>query len=158
MFKGLLFLTAGSIEYSTDTLDLRKMGGLARYMPLTMVASFAASMAIAGIPPFNGFFSKFAIIVAAIQGGYHFRAALGLLVGILTLASFVKFQRFAFFGTPRPGVTLKHTPLLMKVSMVTMAVLCLIMSLFIFPEVRAVFLDPAVNTLLETTDYALKQI
>lgn len=158
VFKGLLFLTAGSIEYSTDNLDLKKMGGLARYMPLTMIASFAASMAIAGIPPFNGFFSKFAIIVAAIQGGYHFRAALGLLVGILTLASFVKFQRYAFFGKSMPGLTLKQTPLLMKASMITMAVLCLVMSLFIFPEVRVIFLDPAVNTLLESTDYVLKQL
>ncbi len=156
VFKGLLFLTAGSIEYSAGTLDLKKMGGLARQIPLTMVASFAASMAIAGIPPFNGFFSKFAIIVAAIEGGYHFRAALGMLVGIITLASFVKFQRYAFFGKAHPGITLKRTPMLMKVSMTTMAVLCLVMSLFIFPEARAVFLDPAVNTLLESTNYALK--
>ncbi len=152
VFKGLLFLTAGSIEYSTGNLDLRRMGGLAQYMPLTMIASFAASMAIAGIPPFNGFFSKFTIIVAAIQGGYYFRAALGMLVGIITLASFVKFQRYAFFGKPLTGITLKQTPVLMNVSMIALAVLCLLMSLFIFPEVRAVFLDPAVNILIESTD------
>ena len=158
VFKGLLFLTAGSIEYSTDNLDLKKMGGLAQYMPLTMIASFAASMAIAGIPPFNGFFSKFAIIEAAIEGGYHFRAVLGMVVGIMTLASFAKFQRYAFFGKPNPGLTPKNTPMLMKSSMIIMAVLCLVMSLFIFPEVRAIFLDPAVNTLLESTDYALKQL
>lgn len=158
VFKGLLFLTAGSIEYATGTLDMKKMGGLARLMPLTMAASFAASMAIAGIPPFNGFFSKFTIIVAAIEGGYYFRASLGLLVGIITLASFLKFQRFAFFGKPHSPVGLKPTPMLMKLSMITMAVLCLIMSLFVFPEVRTIFIDPAVNTLLETTDYALKNI
>ncbi|TVQ13067.1 MAG: NADH/ubiquinone/plastoquinone (complex I) [Bacteroidetes bacterium] len=158
VFKGLLFLSAGSIEHAAGTVNLKNMGGLARYMPITMAASFVASMAIAGIPPFNGFFSKFAIIVAAIEGGYYFRATLGIVVGIVTLASFVKFQRYAFLGKAEPGTSIKEAPLLMKVTMLSMAVLCLAMSLFIFPQVRTIFLDPAVNTLLESTDYAIKSL
>ncbi len=157
-FKGLLFLSAGSIEHAAGTVDLKRMGGLARYMPVTMAASFVASMAIAGIPPFNGFFSKFAIIVAAIEGGYYVRATMGIIVGIVTLASFVKFQRYAFFGKAEPGISIKEAPFLMQFTMVSLAVLCLAMSLFIFPQVRAIFLDPAVNTLLETTDYAIKAL
>jgi multicomponent Na+:H+ antiporter subunit D len=54
----LLFLNAGAIEYMTGTRDLKEMGGLARQMPATAATSFAASMAISGIPPFNGFFSN----------------------------------------------------------------------------------------------------
>ncbi len=158
VFKGLLFLSAGSVEYATGTVNLKRMGGLARALPLTMAASFVASMAIAGIPPFNGFFSKFAIIIAAVQGGYYFRATLGIVVGVLTLASFLKFQRYAFFGRPDPGISIKEAPLLMKFSMVSLALLCLAMSLFIFPDIRAIFLDPAVRTLLESTDYAIKNL
>jgi multicomponent Na+:H+ antiporter subunit D len=70
VFKGLLFLNAGAIEYATGTRDMKKMGGLARHMPVTLSSSFSASMAISGMPPFNGFFSKLVIIVAAIQGGF----------------------------------------------------------------------------------------
>jgi len=158
VFKGLLFLSAGSIEHATGTVNLKGMGGLAKYMPLTMATSFVASMAIAGIPPFNGFFSKFAIIVAAIQGGYHFRAALGFIVGIITLASFLKFQRYAFFGKPQYDFSIKESPFFIKFSLVSLAVLCLAMSLLIFSSIREIVLDPAVNTLLETTGYAIKNL
>ncbi len=158
VFKGLLFLSAGSVKHATGSVSLKCMGGLAKYMPLTMAASFIASMAIAGIPPFNGFFSKFAIIVAAIQGGYYFRAALGIVVGVITLASFLKFQRFAFFGKPQKDLIVKESPLLMRFSMVSLAILCLAMSLFIFQDIREIFLDPAVNTLLESTGYAIKNL
>lgn len=158
VFKGLLFLSAGSIKHATGTVHLTCMGGLARYMPLTMAASFIASMAIAGIPPFNGFFSKFSIIVAAIQGGYYVRATLGIIVGIITLASFLKFQRYAFFGKPKKDVIVKESPPLMKFSMVSLAILCLAMSLLIFSGIREVVLDPAVNTLLESTGYAIKSL
>ena len=76
-FKGLLFLNAGAIEYSVGTRDLREMGGLAKSMPVTSATSFAASLSISGIPPFNGFFSKLIIIVAAVMGHFYFLAAPG---------------------------------------------------------------------------------
>lgn len=153
VFKGLLFLSAGSIEYSTGTVDLKQMGGLSRRMPVTMATSFVASMAIAGIPPFNGFFSKFAIVMAGIQGGYYIRSVLGIVVGVVTLASFVKFQRYAFLGKPVIQTNVSESPWLMQISMILLAVLCIALSFFIFPEIRMIVLDPAVNTLLETTGY-----
>ena len=55
VFKGLLFLNAGSIEHRLDTRNLKDMGGLSKIMPVTSTTSFMGSMSIAGIPPFNGF-------------------------------------------------------------------------------------------------------
>jgi multicomponent Na+:H+ antiporter subunit D len=156
VFKGLLFLNAGSIEYATGTRDMTKMGGLARYMPVTLVSSFSASMAISGMPPFNGFFSKLIIIVAAVKGGFYLIAILAVIAGIITLASFMKFQRYAFYDKSQEREDVKEVPFSMCFSMITLAVLCLVLSLLIFPGIRQVFLGPAVNTLVETADYAAK--
>ena len=95
-FKGLLFLNAGAVEYSTGTRNLKNLGGLARLMPVTSVTSMGASLSISGIPPFNGFFSKIIIIIAAVQGKFYFIALLAVFVSIITLASFMKVQRYAF--------------------------------------------------------------
>ena len=65
-FKALLFLTAGSVIHAmSGEQDMRKMGGLARLIPYTYVMMWIGSLALAGIPPLSGFFSKDAIIDAA---------------------------------------------------------------------------------------------
>ena len=97
-FKGLLFLNAGAMEYTIGTRNLKEMGGLAKSMPVTSATSFVASMSISGIPPFNGFFSKLIIIIAAIMAKFYLLAALAVIVSIITLASFLKFQRYAFYN------------------------------------------------------------
>jgi multicomponent Na+:H+ antiporter subunit D len=147
VFKGLLFLNAGAIEYSAGTRDMTKMGGLAKYMPVTLSSSFTASMAISGIPPFNGFFSKLIIIIAAIQGGFYLLASLAVIAGILTLASFMKFQRYAFYNKPEPEKPVREVPVVMRASMITLAALCLLLSLLAIPGIRQVVLEPAVNVL-----------
>lgn len=156
VFKGLLFLNAGAIEYFIGTRNLKKMGGLAKKMPLTSSTSLSASMAISGIPPFNGFFSKLLIIIAAIQGQFYLLAALAVFVSIITLGSFLKFQRYAFFNkTDYSGKEIiGKIPFTMGFSMTVMAILCLVMSLLIIPSIREVVLTPAVDVLIETTKYS----
>ena len=156
VFKGLLFLNAGAIEYATGTRDMKKMGGLAKYMPVTFSSSFSASMAISGLPPFNGFFSKLVIIIAAVKGEFYLIAALAVITGIITLAYFMKFQRYAFYDKPAEQTSAREVPFFMCFSMVALAILCLLMSLLIFPGIRQIFLGPAVNTLMETAEYATK--
>ena len=75
---------------------MKKLGGLSEKMPVTTSTSLSASMSISGIPPFNGFFSKLIIIIAAIQAGYYVLSILAVFVSIITLASFLKVQRFTF--------------------------------------------------------------
>jgi len=67
MFKGLLFLGAGAIIHSVHSNMMKDMGGLRKYMPITHFTFLAASLAISGIPPFAGFFSKDEILVAAFE-------------------------------------------------------------------------------------------
>lgn len=67
MFKALLFLGAGSIIHAVHSNDMRDMGGLRKYLPITHITFLIACLAIAGIPPFSGFFSKDEILVAALN-------------------------------------------------------------------------------------------
>jgi multicomponent Na+:H+ antiporter subunit D len=154
VFKGLLFLNAGAIEYVTGTRNLKMMGGLFKSLPITSTTSLGASLSISGIPPFNGFFSKLIIIVAAVKGGFYLLAVLAVLVSIVTLASFMKFQRYAFFNKRTFSRKIREVPFTMSLSMVVMVLFCLALSLLIFPGVREVMLTPAVDVLMETTNYA----
>ncbi|MCF8304380.1 MAG: hypothetical protein K9I94_13985 [Bacteroidales bacterium] len=156
VFKGLLFLNAGAIEYRINTRNLKEMGNLAQFMPWTASTSFGASMSVAGIPPFAGFFSKLLIIIAAIKGGFFFLAALAVLVSVLTISMYMKYQRYAFFNKAHSEdrMKIKDVPFPMAFSMVIMGVLCLIMSLLIFPGVREIILDPAVDVLMKSSAYA----
>ncbi len=155
VFKGLLFLNAGAIEHRIHTRNLKEMGGLSKDMPATSATSFVASMSISGIPPFNGFFSKLIIIIAAIQAKFYLVAFLAVVVSIITLASFMKFQRYAFFNKKEYSKTLKikEVPFPMIFSMAIMGILCLVFSLLAFPGVREQILGPAIDVLMKTGEY-----
>jgi multicomponent Na+:H+ antiporter subunit D len=157
-FKSLLFLNAGAIEYRTNTRNLRKMGGLSELMPVTSSTSFVASMAISGLPPFNGFFSKLIIIIAAVQAKYYFIAFMAVLVSVITLGSFLKIQKYAFGGklsTFLKNKTIKEVPFSMALSMILMAIFCLAMSLLALPQIKEIFLQPAINALLDSVQYSV---
>jgi multicomponent Na+:H+ antiporter subunit D len=155
-FKGLLFLNAGAIEYATGTRDLKEMGGLAKSMPATSATSFIASMSISGIPPFNGFFSKLLIIIAAVMARFYLLATLAVIVSIITLASFLKFQRYAFYNKSdnaknRP---IKEVPFPMVFSMVVLSIICLLLSLLVIPGIRDAILTPAIEILTDPSKYS----
>ncbi|MEI6048389.1 MAG: proton-conducting transporter membrane subunit [Bacteroidota bacterium] len=155
-FKGLLFLNAGAIEYTIDTRDLREMGGLAKSMPVTSATSFVASMSISGLPPFNGFFSKLIIIIAAIMAKFYLLAALAVIVSIITLASFLKFQRYAFFNKTddKKNRQIKEVPFPMVFSMVVLSIICLLLSLLAIPDIREAILTPAIDILTNPLKYS----
>ncbi len=156
VFKGLLFLNAGAIEYATGTRDLREMGGLAKNMPVTSATSFVASLSISGIPPFNGFFSKLIIIMAAVMGHFYLLAALAALVSIITLASFMKFQRYAFYNS-EPGKQIKEireVPGPMLFSMIILALVCLLLSTLALPAIRDAVLTPVTDILIDQMKYS----
>ena len=104
-FKALLFLGAGSVIVALHhEQDLRKMGGLRKYMPITYITAVIGSLALAGIPPFAGFFSKDAIIEATqiSKVGGHAYAYFAVLAGVFVTA-FYSFRMLflAFHGAPR---------------------------------------------------------
>ncbi|MDD5449760.1 MAG: proton-conducting transporter membrane subunit [Candidatus Omnitrophica bacterium] len=154
VFKSLLFLNSGAIDYSTGTRDLREMSGLKEKMPVTAGTSLIASMSIAGIPPFNGFFSKLIIIFACIQKGFYGYALAAALGSILTLASFMKVQKYAFLDELKEKYrNIKEVPPAMKFSMVCLAAICVLGGILLLPSFKF-FLSGAAGVLLEGKEYA----
>jgi len=156
VFKSLLFLNSGSLEHATGTRDLQKMGGLMEKMPVTGATNLVASMSIAGIPPFNGFWSKLLIIIAAVQAGRMGYAFWAVLASLLTLASFTKVMKYAFFGTARKaweGVT--EAPFFMRCAMVLLALICMAGGVLLVPGVREAFLSRAAADVMEGLHYGV---
>lgn len=153
VFKGLLFLSAGAVEYRTNTRDINQLGGLAENMPITSTSSLGASLAISGIPPFNGFFSKLIIIIAAIQAKFYLLAFIAVLVSIITLAYFLKFQKTVFNGENKNYKSVKEVPFAMSFSMIVMLILCIGLSMLAIPSIRETILDPAINSLINIDQY-----
>ena len=155
-FKSLLFLASGAIEYATGTRQLREMGGLRKRMPVTGVCCRIAALSIAGIPPFNGFWSKLIIIIAAFQAGHPWLAALAVLVAFLTLVSFVKVQRYALDGElPERYRNIKEVPAFMGIGMAILALICVAAGiLFLSYPLNDIIMEPAREALLKTSEYA----
>jgi multicomponent Na+:H+ antiporter subunit D len=132
------------------------MGGLAKQMPVTSATSFVASMSISGIPPFNGFFSKLIIIIAAIMAKFYLLATLAVIVSIITLALFLKFQRYTFFNKSDTSKSqkIKEVPFPMLFSMVVLSIICVLLSLLVIPGIRDAVLTPAVNVLTDPLKYS----
>lgn len=148
IFKSLLFLDSGALEHATGTRDLRRMAGVGRKLPVTSGSTLIASMSIAGIPPFNGFWSKLLIIVAAVRAGHSWSAFWAVLASILTLASFTKVLRYGFQGGAGNRLRqLAAVPLSMKVVLVLFAVICIGGGLLLLPSLRDLFLGPAADAL-----------
>lgn len=160
IFKGLLFLAAGAVMHQTGTGDLDRLGGLARKMPHTTVMFLIGAFSISGLPPFNGFASKWMIYQAIYQkavesGNFLFVFALiaALVTSVLTLASFVKVSQSVFFG--QLSVEFENTeeaPIGMRTAMGLLAALCVVTGLF--PNLVTAFLtEPAATAALSAGSY-----
>ncbi|MBN1522638.1 MAG: monovalent cation/H+ antiporter subunit D family protein [Candidatus Aureabacteria bacterium] len=156
IFKSLLFLNSGAVEYAAGTRNLQQMGGLGKRMPVTGGTSLVASMSIAGIPPFNGFWSKLVIIMAAVEAGRYGYAFWAVLASLLTLASFMKVMKYAFMGSLHERwKEIKEVPFFMKVSMITLAFICIVGGILCFSAYKDMFLQQATNILLAGKKYAI---
>jgi multicomponent Na+:H+ antiporter subunit D len=149
VYKSLLFLTSGSVEMSTGTRQLKEMGGLAQRLPVTRTACTVASASIVGIPPFSGFWSKLILVIAAVQAGLYWIAAIIVFVSLCTLIMYLKVQRYAFLGElPENLQQIKENKGTMLVAMVVLALLCVLMGLLVIvPSLRDSILKPAVDVL-----------
>jgi NADH-quinone oxidoreductase subunit L len=125
-FKSLLFLAAGSVIHAlSGEQDLRKMGGLRRYLPRTFPAFFVGAAAIAGVPFFSGFFSKDAILSRAFAQGRYVVWALGLATAVLTAFYIFRLVFMAFYGGDRMAAETKahihESPSIMTVPLAVLA-------------------------------------
>lgn len=141
IFKGLLFLGAGSVLHATGTRDLDHLGGLERAMPVTSRTFLVGAAAISGLPPLNGFVSELLIFLAALAGVSERAAGVAVpatvamaslgLIGGLAAACFAKAYGVVFLGAPRrahegaacdPGLG-------MRTAMIVLAALCFVIGL-----------------------------
>ena len=109
MFKALLFLGAGCIIHAVHSNEMSAMGGLRKYMPITHITFLIACLAISGIPPFSGFFSKDEILTAA----FAYMPAMGwVMTAIAAMTAFYMFRLYfgIFWGTENKELHAHHTP------------------------------------------------
>jgi hydrogenase-4 component B len=154
LFKGLLFLSAGSVLHATHTREIDELGGLAKRMPWTALAFLVGAVAICGLPPLNGFVSELFVYLglfrsaALPQGTLWLAGALGAptlaLIGALALACFVKVYGAMFLGEPRHerSASTTESNRLILVPMAVLAGLCAFVGLV--PWLVAPVLDRAV--------------
>jgi multicomponent Na+:H+ antiporter subunit D len=152
MYKPLLFLTAGALFHRTATRDLNKMGGLGHNMKLTLILYIIGTLSIAGIPPLNGFASKFLIY----ESVYQFNpvlAVIAMLVSIITLASFTKAFQSAFTGPQLPQYKdVKEVPKPMLIGMGVLAAGIIFTSIFPGLVVEHI-ISPATDALINQVGY-----
>lgn len=137
VYKTSLFLCAGSVEYWTKTDEIDRLGGLARQMPITFLSFFVCALAIAGVPPLNGFASKWMVyqglIDVAREGNRLFVLFLvaAMLGSVLTLASFLKLLHSLFLGQrPESLAKVREGSLSMWLPTALLALTCVVFGVF----------------------------
>lgn len=157
LFKGLLFMGAGSVLHTTHTRVIENLGGLLKKMPVTGSTFLIGAAAICGLPPLNGFISEFLIYLGLFQGIWNLNGlplALSVvgIVGIafaggLALACFTKIFGIVFLGEARTtkAKTALEAPRSLRISLVVLSTLCLLGG--IFPLLVWPLLSPVISSL-----------
>jgi len=125
-FKSLLFLAAGSVMHAlSGELDMRKMGGLKKYLPLTYPTFLIGAITIAGVPFFSGFFSKDAILTQCYAQGKYLLWALGLGGAVITAFYMFRLIFLTFHGQERFSAEVRHhlheSPPVMTIPLIILA-------------------------------------
>ncbi|MFA5090504.1 MAG: proton-conducting transporter membrane subunit [Candidatus Omnitrophota bacterium] len=159
IYKSCLFLSGGNVEYRAHTTQLDELGGLAKLMPITFITCMIASFSISGIPPFNGFVSKWLIyqgLVLHVSGAEStlqlvfsaFCLIAAMFGSGLTLASFMKLLHAVFLGQPPSALKnkgIKEVDVAMWFSCAVLAGVCILFGVFAFAIPLKYFIIPAVS-------------
>ncbi|EOR95919.1 Hydrogenase-4 component B [Arcticibacter svalbardensis MN12-7] len=155
LYKALLFFTAGNIYQQTHTRNMEQLGGLIKVMPVTAIAFLCGSLAIGGLPPFNGFISEFLIYTGLLDGMKSPNVELNVLmilsiavlaiVGGISMLTFTKSFGTIFLGSPRKSFD--HPPKEVSVIMqIPIGIMIGIMLLIgIFPNYLLLIIQPVVQ-------------
>jgi formate hydrogenlyase subunit 3/multisubunit Na+/H+ antiporter MnhD subunit len=155
IYKSCLFLCGGAVEQASGTSELDRLGGLGKKMSLTFTACLIASLSISGIPPFNGFVSKWMVYQGLIEMGHSQSSVSAQLWPVwllaamfgsaLTLASFVKVIHSVFLSRlPDDLKNVKEVSLLQTFPMIVLAGLCVLFGVFYYVPLRN-FIYPALG-------------
>ncbi|MCK5857207.1 MAG: NADH-quinone oxidoreductase subunit L [Bacteroidales bacterium] len=126
MFKALLFLAAGSIIHAVHSNYMQDMGGLRKYMPITHITFLIAALAISGIPPLAGFFSKDEILVAALHDNILIFGVTYLVAGMTAFYMFRLYFRIFWWNEPNYKHTPQEAPKTMTIPLLVLAFMTII--------------------------------
>jgi len=135
-FKGLLFLGSGSVIHAVHSNNMSEMGGLKKYMPTTYWTFVIATLALAAVFPFAGFWSKDEIILGAVKNGYPYIVVLGLIGAFMTAAYMGRCVFLTFHGEYRGHGHPHESPRSMTVPLVLMAIPSALIGLINMPGVE----------------------
>ena len=140
-FKGLLFLGSGSVIHAVhEEQDMRRMGGLATKIPITYVTMLIGSLAIAGIPPLAGFFSKDEILGESFKLGFMWVWAIGFVVAGLTAFYMFRLMGLTFWGSFRGPKEIwdkiHESPPVMTIPLILLAIPSIFLGMFLGPAAR----------------------
>jgi formate hydrogenlyase subunit 3/multisubunit Na+/H+ antiporter MnhD subunit len=169
IYKSCLFLCGGAVEQQTGTADLEELGGLGRKMPWTFVTCLIAALSISGIPPFNGFVSKWMVYQGVIKMGseqagttaglWPLWLVAAMFGSALTLASFVKIIHSMFLSRlPSALKDIKEVSALQIFPMVVLAGLCVIFGIFYYQVPLKMFIYPLLPTLTGSVEQPVLSI
>jgi NADH-quinone oxidoreductase subunit L len=125
LFKALLFLCAGSVMHAVGTTDMREMGGLRRYMPVTFATGTIGVLSLSGVPPFNGFWSKDLIVAALYEEHLFIPLVLVFLASLCTAAYSFRWLHMVFLGRRAENQGSHHpheSPYVMTIPLIILAV------------------------------------
>ena len=136
-FKALLFLCAGSVIHAVGTNDMRLMGGLGKVMKVTSLTMLIGALAIAGIPPLSGFWSKDEVLAAVWHAGEFDPAffvlwVMGMATAFLTAFYMFRMWFMTFVGEPRSAYHAHESPRLMTVPLMILAGLAVVSGFVLF--------------------------
>ncbi|GAJ18188.1 unnamed protein product, partial [marine sediment metagenome] len=154
LWTSCLYLSIGNVEYRTGQSVMKNLGGLGKSMPLTFVVSLIAVLAISGIPPLNGFASKWMIYQGLIDLGragdqlWIIWLVIAMFGSALTFAIGVKMIHSVFLGVPPKALEskkIKDVGFVMSFPPTILAVLCLVFGIFSFSVPMKMFLLPIIS-------------
>ncbi len=135
MFKALLFLGAGALIHAVHSNDYTSMGGLRKYMPVTHITFLIGCLAIAGIPPFAGFFSKDEILSAAFENNWFWGAWMTMVAGLTAFYMFRLYYRIFWWNEPDYAHHKPHdAPWTMTLPLIILAAVSVVAGLIPFGE------------------------
>lgn len=145
--KALLFLSVGALTYYTGIRSIRELGALKKSMPITAFCFLVGAISISGLPPLNGFVSKFTLFVAAAKAGLLWASIIAILTGLLTTACFGLAVYKIFWVKPAQSNEVREVPASMLACMLVLAILCIAVGLF--PNIVNPLLDKAATVIMQ---------
>lgn len=154
LFKPMLFMITGNVLVKAKSRDMDVLGGLGRTMPITSIACLIGCLSLIGLPPFNGFASKWSIYVSGIASStvnmisipIYVGVALAMFSGTLTAIYSLKFYSEIFSGEPRIDVEAGDVSAILLIPELTLGILCIILG--VFPGVAFSAIFPAVQPMI----------